>query len=122
MSQSLGHRRTRVQGLTLELPGFWLTLGQMLLGWQKAEITDEYNEVTSKRSEGKRRIVCPHENQGNYRNAQLTRQTQDNLGHQGIKMLNITNSANDFTTAVAFKITNGQTQQTLAIMHHHLQL
>ncbi len=29
---SLGHRRTRIQGLTLELPGFWLTLGQMLLG------------------------------------------------------------------------------------------
>jgi len=29
---SLGHRRTRIQGLTLELPGFWLTVGQMLLG------------------------------------------------------------------------------------------
>jgi hypothetical protein len=29
---SLGHRRTRIQGLTLELPGFWLTLSQMLLG------------------------------------------------------------------------------------------
>ncbi len=29
---SVGHRRTRIQGLTLELPGFWLTLSQMLLG------------------------------------------------------------------------------------------
>ena len=29
---SRGHRRTRIQGLALELPGFWLTLGQMLLG------------------------------------------------------------------------------------------
>ena len=27
-----GHRRTRIQGLTLELPGLWLTLGQMVLG------------------------------------------------------------------------------------------
>ncbi len=29
---SLGHRRTRIQGLTLELPGFVLTVSQMLLG------------------------------------------------------------------------------------------
>lgn len=29
---SRGHRRTRVQGLTLELPGFGLTLGQLVLG------------------------------------------------------------------------------------------
>ena len=29
---SLGHRRTRFQGLTLELPGFGLTLGQVALG------------------------------------------------------------------------------------------
>lgn len=27
-----GHRRTRIQGLKLELPGFWLTLGQVVLG------------------------------------------------------------------------------------------
>ena len=29
---SRGHRRTRIQGLALELPGFWLTVGQMCLG------------------------------------------------------------------------------------------
>ena len=29
---SRGHRRTRIQGLALELPGFWLTAGQMVLG------------------------------------------------------------------------------------------
>src|SRR5699024_6518746 len=29
---SMGHRRTRIQGLTLELPAFWLTLGQLCLG------------------------------------------------------------------------------------------
>jgi uncharacterized membrane protein YbhN (UPF0104 family) len=29
---SLGARRLQVQGLTLELPGFWVTLGQMVLG------------------------------------------------------------------------------------------
>jgi uncharacterized membrane protein YbhN (UPF0104 family) len=29
---SRGHRRTRLQGFRLELPGFWLTLGQMALG------------------------------------------------------------------------------------------
>ena len=29
---SLGHRKTRIEGLTLELPGFSLTMGQMALG------------------------------------------------------------------------------------------
>lgn len=29
---SIGHRKTRVQGLRLELPGFGLTLGQVMLG------------------------------------------------------------------------------------------
>ena len=111
------HEKTLVIGsLDKEL------LGKLLLCRQKAKVTDKNDQITNKSSKGQGGVISPHKQKRNDRDTKLTREPKDHLGHQGIKMLDIANSADDLAASMALKISNRQTQQPLAIMHDHLKL